>query len=321
MGRARASSQCGGSDPSRVRKAPHPVGTLSSRLASKHASRPRPRPPVPRRHRSPASTRWGGVTTEALPRTECFGAGGSEPYEHALRVGAPLLLHAGRVDGANTPAPRPVDIRRFLARADRVERRLLASTRGSVLDVGCGPGRMVAEALRVGRRALGVDVSPGSVRLVAERGLPVHLGSVFDDLPGAGSWDVVLLLDGNVGIGGDPEALLRRCADIGSPRARLVVETADQRARDRRFTAWVSTPGAGDSAGFPWAELGADALVAPAAVAGWRPVREVGRGGRSFVVLARPLPPEGEVRPRCVSGRLPQAGMPPAHGLVRGSAR
>lgn len=183
-------------------------------------------------------------------------------------------------------------MRRFLARADRVERRLLASTRGSVLDVGCGPGRMVAEALRVGRRALGVDVSPGSVRLVEKRGLPVHLGSVFDDVPGAGSWDVVLLLDGNVGIGGDPAALLRRCADIGSATTRLVVETADQRGLDRRFTGWVSTPGAEDSAGFPWAELGADALVAPAALSGWTPVREVGRRGRSFVVLARTRPPE-----------------------------
>jgi SAM-dependent methyltransferase len=232
----------------------------------------------------------------------CFGAGGGEPYEHALRVGAPMLLHAERLDGASAPAPRPVDIQRFMARADRVERRLLASTRGSVLDVGCGPGRMVAEALRAGRRALGLDVSPGSVRLVAERGLPVHLGSVFDDVPGAGSWDVVLLLDGNVGIGGDPAALLRRCADIGSPGARLVVETAEERGRDRRFTARVSTPGAADSAGFPWAEVGADALLAPATHAGWRPVREVRRRGRSFVVLARSLPPERGSGPVDVAG-------------------
>jgi SAM-dependent methyltransferase len=238
------------------------------------------------------------MTTQALPHAECFGAGGGEPYEHALRVGAPLHLHTEDGDGASATAPRPVDIRRFLARADRVERRLLASTHGSVLDVGCGPGRMVAEARRTGRRALGVDVSPGSVRLVAERGLPGHLGSVFDDVPGAGSWDVVLLLDGNVGIGGDPAALLRRCADLGSPGAHLLVEAADQRGQDRRFTAWVSTQGTGDSAGFPWAEVGADALVALAAGTGWRPLREVRRRGRSFMVLARTVPSERGVRPR-----------------------
>ncbi|HSF98210.1 MAG TPA: methyltransferase domain-containing protein [Ornithinibacter sp.] len=230
------------------------------------------------------------MTTEAMPRVECFGAGGREPYEHALRVGGPLLLHDEGGDGGSTPVSRPLDIRRFLARADRVERRLLASTHGSVLDVGCGPGRMVAEALRVRRRVLGVDVSPVCVRLAADHGLPVHLGSVFGQVPGAGSWDVVLLLDGNVGIGGDPAALLRRCADLGSPGARLVVETAGQRGLDRRFTARVSTPGAGDSAGFPWAEVGADALITTAAVAGWYPVQEVRRRGRSFVVLARSLP-------------------------------
>lgn len=227
------------------------------------------------------------MTTRALARAECFGAGGGEPYEHALRAGSPLRLHVKGADGAATTAPSPVDVRRFLARADRVERRLLASTRGSVLDVGCGPGRMVAEALRVGRRALGVDVSQGSVRLARERRLPVHLGSVFDDVPGTGSWDVLLLLDGNVGIGGDPAALLRRCADIGSPGAHLLVEVAVRRDQDRRFTAWISTPGVADSAGFAWAEVGADALAAHAAVTGWRPVREVRRRGRSFVALAR----------------------------------
>jgi SAM-dependent methyltransferase len=230
------------------------------------------------------------MTTQALPHAECFGAGGGEPYEHALRVGGPLLLHDEGSDGTSARVARSLDISRFLARADRVERRLLASTRGSVLDVGCGPGRMVAEALRVRRRVLGVDVSPGSVWLAAGRGLPVHLGSVFGEVPGAGSWDVVLLLDGNVGIGGDPAALLRRCADLGSPASRLVVESAGQRGLDRRFTARVSTPGAGDSDGFPWAEVGADAVVATAWVTGWRPVREVRRRGRSFVVLARSLP-------------------------------
>jgi SAM-dependent methyltransferase len=215
-----------------------------------------------------------------------FGRGGEEPYDHALRTGGPLHLHEDRSAGGRSVPPRPVEVGRFLAGADRVERRLLASTRGSVLDVGCGPARMVAEACRRGRPALGVDVSPASVHLASSRGLPVHLGSVFDAVPGAGRWDVVLLLDGNIGIGGDPGALLARCREVASPASVAVVETARERHQHRRYTARVSTAGGRGSDSFPWAEVGADALVAPASTAGWRPVREVRRHRRTFVVLA-----------------------------------
>ncbi len=38
--------------------------------------------------------------------------------------------------------------------------------------------------------------------------------SVFDRVPGAGRWRTALLLDGNIGIGGDPAALLRRVAEL-----------------------------------------------------------------------------------------------------------
>ena len=227
------------------------------------------------------------MTAEALPLIGCFGAGGGEPYEHALRTGGPLLLHDEDAGGGGGPASRPLEVGRFLAGADRLERRLLASTRGSVLDVGCGPGRMVAEARRTRRVALGVDVSPESVRMAADRGLPVHAGSVFDDVPGAGTWQVVLLLDGNVGIGGDPAVLLRRCAQLASRAGCVVVETAHERHRDRRFTARVSSPGSGGSGHFPWAEVGADALVTAAGRSGWAPAREVRRRRRTFVVLTR----------------------------------
>lgn len=229
------------------------------------------------------------MTTEAFPLVECFGAGGGEPYEHALRTGGPLLLHDEDAGEGGGPLPRSLEVDRFLARADRFERRLLASTRGSVLDVGCGPGRMVAEARRTRRVALGVDVSPEAVRLASDRGLPVHLGSVFEDVPGAGTWEVVLLLDGNVGIGGDPAGLLQRCAELASPTATLVVETARDRHRFRRFTATVTSPVSGGSGRFPWAEVGADALVAAAARSRWRPVREVRRRQRTVVVLTRSI--------------------------------
>jgi SAM-dependent methyltransferase len=220
----------------------------------------------------------------------CFGRGGGEPYDHALHTGDTLLLHEDASAGRGPGVARHVDVHRFLAGADRVERRLLASTRGSVLDVGCGPGRMVAEARRHGRAALGIDVSPASVRLARARGLPVHLGSVFEPVPSSGTWDVVLLLDGNVGIGGDPSELLRRCRELASRTAALVVETSQHRHRYHRFSARVTVPGGHRSDAFPWAEVGASALLGPARDAGWRPARELRRRRRTFVVLAPGTP-------------------------------
>ena len=41
---------------------------------------------------------------------------------------------------------------------------------------------------------------------------------MFEPLPGEGRWGTVLLLDGNVGIGGDPVALLERAAPPGPAR-------------------------------------------------------------------------------------------------------
>lgn len=220
--------------------------------------------------------------------TACFGRGGGEPYDRALHTGGRLRLHEDVTAGGESGEARHVDVHRFLGGADRVERRLLASTSGSVLDVGCGPGRMVAEAHRRGRAALGVDVSPASVRVAEARGLPVHLGSVFGPVPSAGTWDVVLLLDGNVGIGGEPTELLRRCRQIASATAALVVETSPERHRYHRFTARVTSSRGHGSDAFPWAEVGADALLGPARDAGWCRSREVRRRRRTFVVLLGP---------------------------------
>ena len=43
-------------------------------------------------------------------------------------------------------------------------------------------------------------------------------------MPGAGRYAGALLLDGNIGIGGDPVALLRRVARLLAPGGAVVVE-------------------------------------------------------------------------------------------------
>jgi hypothetical protein len=111
---------------------------------------------------------------------------------------------------------------------------------------------------------------------------------VFDRLPAEGCWDHVLLADGNIGIGGDPQRLLCRAAELLAPGGTVLVETDPRPDLLWRGTARIRTP-AGTGRSVPWACVGADALAGVAPAAGL--VRTaVHRGPRTFVELGlRPL--------------------------------
>ena len=102
---------------------------------------------------------------------------------------------------------------------------VLGRVEGPVLDVGCGPGRHAAELAERGLEVLGLDVSAAAVACARDRGAPVFHGSVFGPVPRSGEWGTILLLDGNVGIGGRPIGLLSRCAGLLRPGGRVLLET------------------------------------------------------------------------------------------------
>ncbi|OIJ90020.1 methyltransferase type 11 [Streptomyces sp. MUSC 14] len=206
----------------------------------------------------------------------------ADPYDAALRSGrGPLFLR--RSDGWLLP----LEVERWCARADRVDLAVLDRCEGAVLDVGCGPGRLVAELAARGRTALGVDVSAAAVEHAERLGGPVLRRSVFEPLPGAGRWGTVLLMDGNLGIGGDPAALLARVAELLRPGGLLIAETVpadvDERAQVEVVGTTTSTPG--DTDAFPWARLGTPALLRHARRSSWRPVAQWEAGGRCFAAL------------------------------------
>src|ERR671916_539698 len=104
----------------------------------------------------------------------------------------------------------PVAVERWLAPADGEDDWLLDRCSGPTVDLGCGPGRLVAELAQRGVPALGVDCSPRAVRHCHSRGAAVLHRDLFAPLPGEGRWHHVLLADGNIGIGGKPGQLLHR---------------------------------------------------------------------------------------------------------------
>jgi SAM-dependent methyltransferase len=200
-------------------------------------------------------------------------------YGATLRRRAPLLLR--EEDGGTRPVPLDV----WLGRAGAVDERVLDRARGPVLDVGCGPGRHVHALARRGVLAVGVDVSPVAVALARRRGVAVLEASIFDRLPGG--WRTALLLDGNIGIGGHPDALLRRLHALLAPGGIVLAELDAPGiglARGRvRLEDGVSA-----SDWFAWARVGADAIAGPALAAGLRVGARWHDEGRWFAALEAP---------------------------------
>jgi SAM-dependent methyltransferase len=206
----------------------------------------------------------------------------SAPYARAITdPTAQLVLHA------DTGESLVLDAARFSAPPDAVDRAVLDRCQGPTLDLGCGPGRLVAELAGRGVPALGVDVAPFALLLSRASGATALRRSVFDRLPGAGRWPHALLMDGNIGIGGDPGALLERLRTLIRPRlGELIVETevddVDVRYRVRFGESAVGAR-CGDE--FGWARIGAEALTALAIPLGYAARHVWSSGGRRFVVL------------------------------------
>jgi len=189
-------------------------------------------------------------------------------YEAGLG-GAECWVYPG--DGTRRLLP----LNRWLADADHDDTRIVTATvaglepTGSVLDVGCGPGRLTAAVAATGVTCVGIDVSAAAVALTRARGARAVRADVFGSVPRSGQWDRVLLADGNLGIGGDPAALLARAAGLVVPGGRVVADV-EPTGGVLRAQAWVEArvEAARDgSAGpervggsLPWAWVGLDAV-------------------------------------------------------------
>jgi SAM-dependent methyltransferase len=160
-----------------------------------------------------------------------------------------------------------LDLGRWHDPATAEERQLLGSVEGPVIDLGCGPGRLVVSLAARRVPALGVDSSPSAVALARLRGATVLQRDLFGPLPGEGRWATALLFDGNVGIGGDPTRLLARCRQLTGSRGRVVAEVLPPGTDWRRLTVRFERDGV-RSEPFAWAVVGADAIADLARPAG-----------------------------------------------------
>jgi SAM-dependent methyltransferase len=194
------------------------------------------------------------------------------------------VCHVVEVDGPHRrSAPLPVARWSALSAADAA---MLDECAGPVLDVGCGPGRMSAALAGRGQPVLGVDLVPEAVRQTRSRGACALRRDVFGPLPAEGRWQTALLADGNIGIGGDPAALLRRLRRALAPDGRVVCDLAEPGTGQRVVRAHLECRGR-RSRSFAWALVDADALSTLAAATGFVVRRTARTHGRWIGVLAR----------------------------------
>ncbi|MDC7341033.1 class I SAM-dependent methyltransferase [Streptomyces lydicus] len=205
-----------------------------------------------------------------------------DPYAHALQDGrGPLYMR--RMDGEVLSS----EVDRWCAAPDPADMSVLRRCEGAVLDIGCGPGRLVSALRALGHLVLGIDINRAAVERTADTGGAALCRSVFERLPGEGLWNTALLMDGNIGIGGDPPVLLERIGSLVTPRASLLLVEAAAHDVDERLQVRFDDGHGRLGMSFPWARVGVAALRRTAAATGWQPGEHWSVGDRHFLELKR----------------------------------
>lgn len=136
------------------------------------------------------------------------------------------------------------------------------------LDLGCGPGRFTASLQQRGLPALGVDSSAAAVEMTRRRGGTAIRRDLFGPLPAEGCWQQVLLIDGNIGIGGNPVRTLQRAAELLAHSGTVVVEIESPATTlCHEMLRWETEHHLGHW--FPWSRVGSSSLGDIAQTAGF----------------------------------------------------
>ncbi|MCU1563080.1 MAG: hypothetical protein JWN05_1459 [Arthrobacter sp.] len=232
------------------------------------------------------------IPVPAVGPVPVFGQGLGEPYARALHLGGGTLTlrpHDASPDAGRRGCEVTLDVLGWCSETSVLERNLLQTLQGPVLDIGCGPGRMLSAARSLGLSALGIDTSAEAVNLACGRGARALEQSVFAPVPQSGNWRSALLLDGNIGIGGNVARLLRRCRQLITPLGTLLVEVDPDDDIDAAYQAVLEDSEGNRSEPFAWARTGRRGLEARATAAGWALAPTEHLQGRTFCRLS-PVP-------------------------------
>lgn len=163
-----------------------------------------------------------------IPRSEDAWGRALLDYAHG-RSGPRPMLEVD--DGSVVPAMEPEWFFRTFEQWDWWDRELLPLIeRGPILDLGGGAGRAALYLQERGPDVTLVESSPGAVDVCRLRGVRDVRLSDLNDPPSDKQWAAVLLLCGNLGLGGSWDgnrALLTRLSELTAPDAMLVGDSVN----------------------------------------------------------------------------------------------
>lgn len=108
-----------------------------------------------------------------------------------------------------------------------LEREAVGLTAGRVLDVGCGAGRHALYLQEKGFDVIGIDNSPGAIKVCRARGLKKAIARSIDDIDRfkSKSFETILMMGNNFGLFGDAKKaklILQNMRRITTPEALII---------------------------------------------------------------------------------------------------
>lgn len=205
-------------------------------------------------------------------------------------------------DGSVMPAMHPEWFFRDFDRWDWWDREMLSTVdAGPVLDLGAGAGRAALYLQGRGLAVTAVESSPAAAEVCRRRGvLDARVGDL-NEPPSDQRWGTILLLCGNLGLGGSwvgNRRLLRRLAAVAAPGALLIGDSVNYEGRSEiglriRYRELVT----------PWwrqRNVSAPEVADLVAGTGWTVERQIEDGVDHSVALRRDETPEHLVRPASI---------------------
>lgn len=114
---------------------------------------------------------------------------------------------------------------------EKIKKSLLGMPRNSeILDIGCGTGGIIKYLMDLGfQKTRGIDISPVSIKVCNERGLPAESADAFSYLKGLkdSSLDAILFIDSFTYISVEKQnEVIKECYRVLRPNGRLILNSA-----------------------------------------------------------------------------------------------